>query len=324
MKLNTNENPYPPSPRVRAALEAAIDDGLRLYPDPTARRLRTLAAERYGHAPDGILVGNGSDELIGLVVRATVDPGDGVAFAAPTYSLYETVVALHGARCVEVPYPDDWTLPVDALAACRVPLTFVCNPNSPSGTSTPIGELRRLARATAGVVVVDEAYGDFSDAPALPLLRELDNVVVLRTFSKSFALAGLRVGLAFGHPDLVAGLAALKDSYNVNRLTQRAAEAALEDTAYMRAQVKRIRTTRARLGRALEGLGYRVPESAANFVLAVRAGVDQGPVAAALAERGILVRHFATVRLRDALRITVGTDTEVDVLLAALRDVTGR
>lgn len=323
VKLNTNENPYPPSPRVREALEAALGAGLRLYPDPTARGLRERAGALYGCPSDGIVVGNGSDELIGLLVRAVVEPGAAVAFPVPTYSLYETVVALHGARRVEVPFPDDWSLPVDALVRARAPLTFVCNPNSPSGTAAPLADLEALAREACGVVVVDEAYVDFADVHALPLLGRLPNVVVLRTLSKSFALAGVRVGLAFGHPDLLAGLVTLKDSYNVGRLPQVAAEAALGDVEHMRAATGRIRATRERLARALGALGYDVPPSAANFVLAVRRGVDQGPVAAALAEQGILVRHFATPRLRDALRITVGTDEEIDTLLGALGGLAG-
>lgn len=326
VKLNTNENPYPPSPHVAEALAAALGDGLRLYPEPTAAALRERAAALYGHPAEGILAGNGSDELIGLLVRAVVEPGAPVAFPVPTYSLYETVVALHGARAIQVPFPEGWALPVDALAAAEAPLTFVCNPNSPSGTIASREALEALAGRLPGVLVVDEAYVDFADADAdaLPLLARLPNVVVLRTLSKSFALAGLRLGLAFGHPDLVRGVATLKDSYNVSRLTQLGAMAALRDVAHVRAGVARIRATRARLTEGLGALGYRVPPSAANFVLAECAGVDQGPVAAALAARGVLVRHFATPRLRDALRITVGTDEEVAMLLEALGDVVGR
>jgi histidinol-phosphate aminotransferase len=169
--------------------------------------------------------------------------------------------------------------------------------------------------------VVDEAYVDFADEHALGLVGRQDNVVVLRTLSKSFSLAGLRIGLAFGHPELLAGLRTVKDSYNVNRLTLVAAEAALADTETMHANVARVRATRERLTEALRLLGYEVSPSQANFVLARRAGVDQGPVAGALAAAGILVRHFATPRLADALRVTVGTDAEIDALLGALRNI---
>jgi histidinol-phosphate aminotransferase len=319
MKLNTNENPYPPSPLVRERLAAALGDGLRLYPDPTAAALRALAARTYGWPAEGIVVGNGSDELISLLIRAVVDPGGSAAQPVPTYSLYETLVRLHGARIVETPFPEDWALPVRELIRAAAPLTFVCSPNSPSGTVATRVEIEALADALDGVVVVDEAYVDFADEDALGLLASHPNLVVLRTFSKSFALAGLRVGLALGHTDLIAGLRTLKDSYNVNRLSQVAAEAALADLPHMRANAERIRATRGRLTDGLRSLGYRVPPSQANFVLACRPGVDQGPVTAALASAGILVRHFSTPRLRDAIRVSVGTDDEIDALLAALR-----
>jgi histidinol-phosphate aminotransferase len=321
IKLNTNENPYPPSPAVLDALRAAIDGGVRLYPDPEARGLRERAARVYGIPPDHILAGNGSDELLALLLRATVDPGDRVAFPVPTYSLYETLVAVQGGAAIRAEFPDDWSLPA-SLATTGARVTFVCNPNSPSGTVASLDAIEALARALPGVLVVDEAYADFADGDAMALAGRLHNVLVLRTLSKSFSLAGMRCGLAFGHPDLLAGLRTVKDSYNLSRLTQVAAEAALDDVPHMRASAARIRSTRARLTSALERLGYVVPPSQANFVLARRPGADQAPVAAALAERGVLVRHFATPRLQDALRITVGSDEEIDVLLGHLNALT--
>ena len=320
IKLNTNENPYPPSPRVVEALGRAVDASIRLYPDPDASALRARAAAVYGIPADHILAGNGSDELIALVLRATVDPGDRVAFPVPTYSLYATLVAAQGGAAVTPAYPDDFSLPA-GLAEARARVTFLCNPNSPSGTLTPLAQVEALARAVAGVLVVDEAYVDFGRGSALSLVGRLDNVLVLRTFSKSFSLAGLRIGLAFGHPELLAGLRTVKDSYSLDRLALTAAEAALDDLATMQANVARIRETRTRLARGLCALGFRVLPSEANFVLARRPGVDLAPVAHALAERDILVRHFATPRLRDALRITVGTDAEIDTLLGALEAI---
>jgi histidinol-phosphate aminotransferase len=322
IKLNTNENPYPPSPLVLEALTRAIDATLRLYPDPDATALRARAAAVYGVPADAILAGNGSDELIALVLRATVDPGDRVAFPVPTYSLYRTLVGAQGGTAVEVPFPDGFGVP-PALARAGARVTFLCNPNSPSGTLVPVAEVERLARAVAGLLVVDEAYVDFAREHALGLVGRHDNVVVLRTFSKSFSLAGLRIGLAFATPELVAALRVVKDSYNLDRLAQVAAEAALGDLPAMEASVARIRRTRAALTAGLEGLGLTVLPSEANFVLACRPGVDLGPVAAALARRDILVRHFPTARLADALRISVGTDEEVAALLAALAEVLG-
>jgi histidinol-phosphate aminotransferase len=320
IKLNTNENPYPPAPRVLEAMRQGVAESLRLYPDPDATALRQRAAAVYGVPVEAILVGNGSDELLSLLVRGAVDPGELVAYPVPTYSLYRTLVALQDARAIEVPYPDDWSVP-PALARAGAPLTLLCNPNAPSGTFVPIAQVGALARAVGGILVVDEAYVDFAADHALGLLGAHPNVVVLRTLSKSFSLAGLRVGLAFGHPEVIAGLRTVKDSYNVGRLTQLGAEAALADLPAMQRNVARIRATRAVLTAGLEALGFAVPRSEANFVLARRAGRSMAPVAAALAARGILVRHFAVAGLDDALRITVGTDDEIAALLGALRDV---
>jgi histidinol-phosphate aminotransferase len=323
IKLNTNENPYPPSPRVLAALNRAVDERLRLYPDPEAHGLRTRAAAVYGVPVDHVLAGNGSDECLALLVRAIVDPGDRVAFPIPTYSLYDTLVAVQGGSAVHVPWPRDFALPT-ALVEARARLTFLCNPNSPSGTLLPTAVVEDLARRIQGVLVVDEAYVDFADESAMPLVTRHPNVVVLRTFSKSFSLAGLRIGLAFANPELLAGLRTVKDSYNLDRLALVAAEAALDDLDHMRANVARVRTTRARLARALADLGFEVLPSAANFVLARWPDADLAPLARALAERDILVRHFPTPEVRDALRITVGTDEEVDELLSSLRATMSR
>ncbi len=317
IKLNSNENPYPPSPRVLEAIAREATASVRLYPDPEARALRARAAEVYGVPADHIMAGNGSDELIALLLRATIDPGARVAYPVPTYSYYDTLVAAQGGEAVRVPFPEDFSLP-PALAAARARVTFLCNPNSPSGTLVPTRAVEALARALPGILVVDEAYVDFAREHSLGLVGRLANVLVLRTLSKSFSMAGLRVGLAFGHSELLAGLRVVKDHYNLNRLSQAAAEAALGDLPAMEANVTRIKATRARLTAELERLGYRVLPSEANFVLARRPGADQGPVARALAERDILVRHFVAPGLADALRITVGTDVETDALLAAL------
>ena len=320
VKLNTNENPYPPSPRVLEALAAAVDERLRLYPDPEAHGLRTRAGAVYGVPTDHVLAGNGSDECLALLVRALVDTGDRVAYPVPTYSLYDTLVAVQGGAAVRVPWADDFALPT-GLVEARARLTFLCNPNSPSGTLVPTPVIEDLARRIDGVLVVDEAYVDFARESAMPLVGRHPNVVVLRTFSKSFSLAGLRIGLAFGHPDLLAGLRTVKDSYNLDRLALVAAEAALDDLDHMRANVARVRTTRTRLAKALADQGFSVLPSEANFVLARRPARDLAPLARALADRDIHVRHFPTPEVRDALRITVGTDEEIDMLLAALREL---
>jgi histidinol-phosphate aminotransferase len=316
IKLNTNENPYPPSAAVRSAIVEACDR-LHLYPDPTARRLRERVAQLYGVDANGIVVGNGSDELLSLLMRAVVDPGDRVAYPVPTYSLYDTLVALEGGTAVCSPFPEDDTLP-RTLFETPARMLIICNPNSPSGSLTPVAVLDELARARSeAIVVIDEAYVDFASETAVELVGRHPNVVVLRTMSKSYSLAGLRVGFALTTPALAEELVKVKDSYNVSRLAQAGALAALEDQATMLAHVARVRSTRARLTSELERLGFRVRPSEANFVLARRRGEELGPVAAGLKQHGILVRHFAS--LPDALRISVGTDSEIDRLLVALK-----
>jgi histidinol-phosphate aminotransferase len=319
IKLNTNENPYPPAPGVVAAVAAAASADLRFYPEPSAKPLREEAARCYGVRPEQVLVGNGSDEILTMLMRALVGIDDIVVFPEPTYSLYDTLVTIQEGRALTIPFPPDFTLP-PALWAAEGRLMMICNPNAPSGTLTPLATIAELASGFDGVVVVDEAYVDFAPEPstALPLLASHENVMVLRTFSKSFSLAGMRIGLAFGHPDLLAEIAKVKDSYNLSRVAIAAGVAALVEIDWMRKNVARIVATRARLSERLVGLGYDVIPSAANFVLARRAGVDQAPTQQALRERGILVRHFATDRLRDALRISVGTEDETDRLLSEL------
>jgi histidinol-phosphate aminotransferase len=320
IKLNTNENPYAPSPRVRAAIASCATDEVRLYPDPMANTLRDAAAARYDLTRDHILAGNGSDDLLAIVLRACVDPGDRVAYPHPTYSLYDTLVAIAGAVPVRVPFAEDFSLPA-GLADARARVTFVCNPNAPSGTFIAVDELAALSEQVAGLLVVDEAYVDFAGDSALRLVRERPNVAVLRSLSKSFSLAGMRVGLAFGPPPVMAELCKVKDSYNLSRVSIAAGTAALADYDVMRDHARRVGATRARLSESLRGLGYDVPSSQANFVLARRRGREQRGVYEALKQRRILVRYFATPELYDALRITVGTDEEVDALLAAMAEI---
>ena len=325
VKLNTNENPYPPAPAVIAAAQAAVSADLRLYPEPSAKPLREEAARVYGVRPEQVLAGNGSDELLTMLMRAIVGPDDIVVYPEPTYSLYDTLVTIQEGRSLTIPFPADFTLP-PALFAAEGRLMMICNPNAPSGSLTPVATIAELARGFDGVVVVDEAYVDFAPpgSTALPLLADVDNVVVLRTFSKSFSLAGMRIGLAFGHPDLLAEVAKVKDSYNLSRVAIATGTAALVAIDWMEQNVARIVATRARLTERLAGLGYDVLPSATNFVLARRAGEDQAPVQRALKERGVFVRHFATERLFDALRVTVGTEDEIDRLLAELTPLVRR
>ena len=327
VKLNTNENPYPPSPRVIEALAAAAREDVRLYPDPIATELRATAAAVYGVAPEQILAGNGSDDLLAILFRACADPlgtpgaspyDARVAYPVPTYSLYDTLAALQGCAVARVPFPADFSLPREALVRADARLTIVCNPNAPTGTFAPIAEIEAMARGVRGVLVVDEAYVDFAPESALPLVREHENVVVLRTFSKSYSLAGMRIGLAFGSPRLVRELYKVKDSYNLSRANLAAAKAALEDQAWMRGNVAKVRAERSRVVASLRERGFVVPDSEANFVLARRPGEPLRETYLGLKGQGVLVRYFDVDGLRDSLRISVGTPDENTKLLAAL------
>jgi len=321
IKLNTNENPYPPSPKVRRAVLAELGESLRLYPDPGSTALRRQAALTYGFDPSWIIAGNGSDDLLAMVARAFIGEGDLLACPVPTYTLYDTLVRIQGGKLAAVPYPDDFSLP-KGLAGKRARVTIVANPNSPSGTAVPVRALADLAGAVPGVLVVDEAYADFADETALPLVRERDNVIVLRTLSKSFSLAGMRIGLGFAHPGIIEGLDKVRDSYNLNRLSLAAGTAALSDIAWMERNAAKIRKTREALAAALPAVGFTPFPSRSNFLLARRTrGGSARPVYEALKRRNILVRYFDTPRLADCLRITVGTDAEIEALLGALREI---
>ena len=323
VKLNTNENPYPPSPRVIAALKKAADRSLRLYPEPVSAGVCALAASIYGVAPENVLAGNGSDELLSMLTRAFVGAEDRVFYPEPTYTLYDTLIAIQEGVKVGVPYRPDFSLPEESFSESAA-LTFICNPNSPSGTLLPLEPIERLARAASGVVVVDEAYIDFADgdgASALALLKSHPNLVVLRSFSKSFSLAGMRLGLAFASEEIVAGLIKVNDSYNVNRLSQVAAAAALGDLPWMRRNVKRIQKSRKKLSGRLKKMGFQVHPSQANFVLARRPGENLRGLYEELKRRRVLVRYFDQPGLDDSLRITVGAPDEVGALLEQMAAV---
>lgn len=316
IKLNTNENPYPPSPRVMRALRRAIDPALRLYPEPLSDTLRNQAAVTYAVDRENVLAGNGSDELLSILARCLIGKGDRVAYPVPTYTLYDTLVDIQEGERATVDYPPDFSLP-EALVAQNAALTFLCNPNSPSGTLLSRCALERLAAAVTGVLVVDEAYIDFADkadASAISLIKKFSNLVVLRSFSKSFSLAGMRIGLAFGAREMIAGLMKVKDSYNLNRLSAIAATAALQDQGWMKRNVGRIQRARRQLTRRLTKLGFSVSPSQANFVFARRPGHDLRPLYEHLKSRKILVRYFDVPALKDALRITVGTSRQVQTL----------
>lgn len=319
IKLNTNENPYPPSPRVRRAMVRVAADSLRLYPAPRADDFIASASRLYGVREDMILAGNGSDELLAMIFRATLSRGDTVAYPVPTYSLYDTLASIQEARVLRFPVGKDFSIALDELAKARANLTIVCSPNSPSGISTPTTKLAALSRSLRDrLLVVDEAYADFAPENAIGLLRRLPNVLILRTLSKSFSLAGMRLGLCFARPAVIEELMKVKDSYNLSRIALAAGAEALNDAAWMRRNVERVKRTRDRSIARLRKMGFEVPESAANFVLARMAGHDLEPLVRAIRRSGILVRYFPTPMLRDAIRISIGTPAEMNALFKAI------
>jgi histidinol-phosphate aminotransferase len=317
LKLNTNENPYPPSPRALEAITGALDGRLRRYPDPVGTAFRQAAARRHGVDPAMILVGNGSDDLLTILTRAFVGPGDLLVYPSPSYILYRTLAELQDARVAEVPFAPDWSIDPASFVQPGVRLAFLANPNSPSGTTLRPDQVAPIAEALDCPLIVDEAYADFAETDCVSLVASHPNVIVTRTFSKGYSLAGLRLGYLIARPEIVAGLIKVKDSYNCDTLSLAGATAALEDRAYHEQNRSKILATRQRLTEAVRGLGYHVPESQANFVWCT-GGPPAAEIYQALKDRKILVRLMRYAGHSDGLRITVGTDAEIDRLLEAL------
>jgi histidinol-phosphate aminotransferase len=319
VKLNTNENPFPPSPRVLEAIRRITPDALRRYPSSMADEFRAVAGRVHGVRPESILAGNGSDDILQIALRSYCGPGDVLACPDPTYSLYPVLAELADVRLVPVPWEPGWRLPVEGLLGARARAVFFANPNSPSGTSVAIADIEALSVGTDALVLVDEAYADFADDNCLSLLGRRANVLITRTLSKGYGLAGLRFGYAIGDPAVIAQMAKVKDSYNCDALGIAAACAALEDAEYARANWRAIRAERERLSVELERRRFAVVPSQANFLLVTTPdAAHAGWLYAALKVRGVLVRFFDKPALENTLRISVGTPEENDILLAAL------
>jgi histidinol-phosphate aminotransferase len=319
IKLNTNENPYPPSPRVVAAIEDVLhNDRLRKYPDPLGTHFRETAGRVLGVDPDGVLIGNGSDDVLTIITRAFVRDGGLIVSPTPSYLLYKTLADIQGARFAGVPFTDDWTLP-KPWPMPKAELCLVPNPNSPSGTLVTAQALQELKDQLYCPLVIDEAYVDFAAVNALALAK-LPNVIVTRSFSKSYSLAGLRFGFAVTAPAMAREFNKIKDSYNCDALSLAGAAAALEDQDYFRAIRAKIIATRQRLEKELAKLGFDVVPSHANFVWATADRPVQ-PMFEELKRRKVLIRYMNYGEEGEGLRISVGTDHEIDHLLSELRNI---
>ena len=322
VKLNTNESPWPPSEQVLAAIREAVDERLRLYPHPLGLAAREAIAGHHGLRPEQVVVGNGADDLIELCFRAFAGAGDRVAFPYPTYPLLEPLCAIHQALPVRHALDPEWEPPA-GFATDPAPLKFLVNPNSPTGTWLTRDSVAGLVEASRGVIVLDEAYVDFAPEDRLDLVRSgTPNLLVLRTFSKAYALAGMRIGYALGDPGLMAALDAVKDVYNLDRLAIAAAAAAIQDRDHHDRLVNFVIEERAWLADRLRSAGFEVAPSAANFLLArPPSGHPAATLYAALRERRILVRHYDREPIAGWFRVSVGTREQHQALLQALKEV---
>ena len=319
IKLNTNENPYPPSPKAINALRNVDSDSLRRYPDPFAHEFCQAVSDVLDVPADWVIVGNGSDDVLNILIRACAEGRDRkVVYPMPTYVLYRTLSAMQPAEIVEIPYGENFQLPIAELAAANGAVTFIASPNSPSGHSVPLDDLRKLAQQVSGILAIDEAYVDFAEFSALPLVQEFDNVIVLRTLSKGYSLAGLRLGFGVANPKLLTGLFKVKDSYNIDAIAIAVGTAAMRDQDYKNTCAEKIKISRTKLSLDLKSLGFIVLESHGNFVLATSPQGNAEELYLKLKEAGILVRYFNQTGLADKLRITVGNDEQNQDLIKAL------
>ena len=331
VKLNTNEHPYGPSPRALDAIRAATSDALRLYPDPNADALKAALAKRHGLQTKQIFVGNGSDEVLAHTFMALLKQDRPLWFPDITYSFYPVYCGLYGIEQRTIPLADDFSIKVEDYlpqGSERPGAIIFANPNAPTGRLLPLQAVERIVAANQdGVVVVDEAYVDFGGESAISLIDRYPNLLVVHTFSKSRSLAGLRVGFAAGHADLIDALERVKDSFNsypLDRLAIAGAVASVEDETFFQESCNKVIATRETLVKEMQALGFEVLPSAANFIFARHPERDGAELTAELRKRAIIVRHFKAPRIDQFMRITIGTDAQCALLVGALRDILGQ
>ncbi|NMM55313.1 histidinol-phosphate transaminase [Paenibacillus aquistagni] len=320
IKLNANENAYPPSLVVEELLRTFDYANLRYYPDATSQSLRRAIADRHSCPQEHVFCGNGSDEIIAYLFQVCFEEQDSIATPYPTYTLYKTIADIHRIHTEYVPAQEDYSIDVEALVKTNAKGIFIANPNAQTGLLLGMDAIEKLLQAYQGLVVIDEAYIDFAPAhaSAASLVDHYPNLVVLRTFSKSYSLCGIRVGYCLADRSLVMALDKCRDSYNVSTLSQAMAEAALKDQAYLLSTVQRVIATRERVSQALQLMGFSVLPSAANFLLCTPPHDQAKGMYEYLITHQVYVRYFDSPRLSDKLRISIGTDEEMDVLLSLL------
>jgi len=321
VKLNTNENPWPASPKVLEAIGDLTAENLQKYPEAKGDTFRNAAAAVLGIESENIICTNGGDDLLTLCFRAFCDAGRPVAYAQPTYSLYPVLAQIQGCEAIEIQRSADGGL--DGLVRINAPLTIVCNPNAPTCESLTIDSLARLAEKLTGVFLIDEAYVDFAEDNAIRLIKDFDNVILLRSMSKGYSLAGLRFGFGIAQKPLIDGLMKIKDSYNADVVAIAAATAAIQDQASLRSNVEKIKSERNRLTQQLRQMGFEAPDSQTNFILAHPPGKNAEDIHEELKQQNIYIRYFSLPGLGDKLRITIGTPKQNDRLLAALKEIIG-
>lgn len=324
IKLNTNENPYPPSPKVKEAILAELGSdaaALRAYPSASSERLREAVAVLYGFDPSWVIMANGSDELLNNLIRACADAGEEIGYVHPSYSYYSTLAEIQGAKVRTFGLTEDLQKIKDFPERYSGRLFFLTTPNSPLGFAFSLHYVEELASRCDGLLVVDEAYADFNEFNALELVKRCSNVVVTRTLSKSYALAGMRLGLAIARPEIIAALDKIRDHYNLDRLAQAACLAALHDQDYFRKRRDQVVNSRTVFTEGLVKIGYAVQPSSGNFVFAVPPNSNGRQVYDALYEHKILVRHFSDPLLENGVRISIGTDKEMEQTLQVMQGI---
>ena len=320
IKLNTNENPYPPSPKVIEAIRNFELKNLKLYPDPLCDSLRDIIANLHGLNRENVIAGNGSDDILSMAVRCFADKKRRIACLEPTYSLYKSLAQIKGAKIIPIRLGKDFSIPRDlARKASGANLFLLARPNSPTGNSLSIADMKKLCSTFKGIVLIDEAYADFADDNYLGFVKEFENVVVSRTLSKSYSLAGMRMGFAFAHEHIIEGMLKVKDSYNVNRVTQKLAAAAISDQRYLKMTAARVIRTREFLAKELSKLSFKVLPSQGNFLFVSPPDEDGEAYFKEMRKHDIIIRYFPGPETGKYARISIGTDREIKKLLSVTK-----